>query len=548
MQEKEICWNITTKCNQNCRYCHRFLNIADLDIEENKKILMKLIRDNITDITWTGGEALLYPGLSELLKIAHENGIRNKLITNGIVLAGNEKMKSIYQYLDSLTLSIDSVSDKINKEIGRGEEHYKNIKQILEYLKGRNLNTTINTVLSQKNIQNIQELGEFLSQYDITAWRVFKFMPLRETAQINKEEFEITDDQFERSKQIFRKFTKISKIEFRTEQDMEDKYVLIVANGDIIQTQDGKDVKKGNARYKNLTEFIESKMIKMKLLELKDNASNLVIVGNIAYDILDFSHLKTKRESIVDIGGACVFTSIPASQFSRVGIVGKIGKDFDISKFYGYNIDLSAIQSIDTPTTRFYTIWNSEDGQERTVIGEVAKEMEVGANDIPKKFLGAKHFHLTTATPEKQLELIHFLRTNTNATISVDTIDEFARQPKCREVFDNVDIAFVDKEYTNLLNCKAPIKIIKCGKKGCIYYSKEKKFPVYSKIVADENVVDKTGAGDCLNGVFLNLINNGVKEEQALKIAVDTATESIKQKGIMNFRLPRLNNKEEREV
>lgn len=27
MQRKEVCWNITTKCNQNCRYCHRFLAI-----------------------------------------------------------------------------------------------------------------------------------------------------------------------------------------------------------------------------------------------------------------------------------------------------------------------------------------------------------------------------------------------------------------------------------------------------------------------------------------------------------------------------------------
>ena len=37
--EKEICWNITARCNQNCKYCHRFLNIMDLTYDENLKIL-----------------------------------------------------------------------------------------------------------------------------------------------------------------------------------------------------------------------------------------------------------------------------------------------------------------------------------------------------------------------------------------------------------------------------------------------------------------------------------------------------------------------------
>ena len=274
-------------------------------------------------------------------------------------------------------------------------------------------------------------------------------------------------------------------------------------------------------------------------VKLEEKSPNLVIIGNIAYDIVDFSKVNSERANIVDIGGACVFSTIPASLFHRVGMVGKIGNDLDISQFYGYNIDLSGVKKLNIPTTKFYTIWNTVDGQSRTVTGEVQPEMEVGREDIPKSFLGARHFHLTTATPEKQLELIDYLRQNTNATISVDTIDEFAYQPNCKQVFDSVDIAFIDKEYEPLLNCKAKIKIIKYGKEGCLYYSKDKQFPVHSQVI--ENVIDKTGAGDCLNGVFLNLLINGESEEAALRTAVDLATESIKQRGILGIKIPSKN-------
>ena len=39
-------------------------------------------------------------------------------------------------------------------------------------------------------------------------------------------------------------------------------------------------------------------------------------------------------------GGACFYSAIPASLFYRIGIVGKVGEDFDVSVFSNYNIDL----------------------------------------------------------------------------------------------------------------------------------------------------------------------------------------------------------------
>lgn len=446
-------------------------------------------------------------------------------------------MREIFNYLDSITFSIDSVDSNINENIGRGKNHWENIKILLGYLQDTELKVNINTVASKQNINGMEELGKTLERYKINGWRIFKFMPLRETAEVNRSQFEITDSEFQNLSAFLTKKFKTLNVETRQESDMEDKYILIVANGDIVMTENGKDVKKGNALKQSITDLVEENDNMRARLKVQPQAPSLVIIGNIAYDIIDFSRINKNRKKIIDIGGACTFSSILASFYHRIGIVGKVGEDFDISKFYEYNIDLTGVKRLNRPTTTFYTYWNSVDGQDREVMGEVEREMEVGSIDIPQNFLGAKHFHLATATPEKQLEIIKFLRENTNATISVDTIDEFASKPSCKEVFNKVDIAFIDKEYTELLDSKAPIKIIKYGKQGCLYYSWNKSFAVHSETLKDEEVVDKTGAGDCLNGVFLNLIVNGTDEEEALKTAVNVATESIKHKGMFEIKL-----------
>jgi MoaA/NifB/PqqE/SkfB family radical SAM enzyme len=257
MKEKEICWNITARCNQNCKYCHRFLNVKDLTFDENLTILKNLIDAGVNCITWTGGEALLLDGIDELLKYSYEHNIKNKIITNGKLLTP-EKIDKIYKYLDSITLSIDSIDDDINDSLGRGKEHHSEIKEILDYIKLKkyNVKVRINSVVCKNNINVFDNLIVFLNDYDIYSWRIFKFMPLREKAVVNKEKFNISMDEYLSVILKVKENSKIKNIDTRIEEDMEKKYILILANGDIVITNNGKDEKVGNALYDSIGDYV----------------------------------------------------------------------------------------------------------------------------------------------------------------------------------------------------------------------------------------------------------------------------------------------------
>lgn len=85
-----VVWNLTWKCNLQCRHCYLEASPSSQGEELSTADALQLITEfgemKTPVIIFSGGEPLLYAGLWELAEHARSQGIRTALSTNGILI------------------------------------------------------------------------------------------------------------------------------------------------------------------------------------------------------------------------------------------------------------------------------------------------------------------------------------------------------------------------------------------------------------------------------------------------------------------------------
>lgn len=233
----KLCWNITHKCNRNCKYCFREEKMNDLSLEENIKILYKLIEEGVKKITWSGGEPTEYEGIYELLKLAKENNIYNKFITNTSNF-NNESSYNIIKYIDEITFSIDFVDDNMNKEFGRGKNYFLHIQKVIDYVTKNfpDCIFSVNTVVMKANINLLDDIYKEISAFKLKKWKLIQFCSFRGLAKENKELFNVPDEEFVNVLNQFQKVKNDFEIEGHTNNQMENEHIILTSMGSIIKS------------------------------------------------------------------------------------------------------------------------------------------------------------------------------------------------------------------------------------------------------------------------------------------------------------------------
>lgn len=245
-------------------------------------------------------------------------------------------------------------------------------------------------------------------------------------------------------------------------------------------------------------------------------SNQVLIVGSVALD-----NVKTPFGKVEDaLGGAAVYSSVAASYFTPVRLVGVVGQDFPARHedfLRERSIDLEGLERASGSTFRWSGYYDFDLNQAHTL----ETHLNVFADflpRIPERYRETEYVFLANIDPDLQLMVLDQVK-SPRLTVC-DTMNFWIERKKesLAEVFKRVDVVFINdaeaRQFcgtTSLVKAARQIQkmgpsavIVKKGEHGAVMVCGNSYFAAPSYPL--EEVHDPTGAGDSFAGGFIGYV------------------------------------------
>lgn len=157
-------------------------------------ILLMLANAGTEKITFVGGEPTLCPYLGKILVATKSFGIKTMIVSNGTGIT-TPFLNEFQTYIDWIGLSIESSSERVQHELGRGfGNHIQKTIERSNLIRDHGINLKINTVITKLNLnEDFHYLIEVLRPQ---RWKVFQVLPIKDQNEKKVMKFQITKKEF----------------------------------------------------------------------------------------------------------------------------------------------------------------------------------------------------------------------------------------------------------------------------------------------------------------------------------------------------------------
>lgn len=158
---EKIYIELTNRCNLQCVHCYNNSNNGiniDLPFDLVKGMIEFAKSCGLDSVALSGGEALLYPRINEVMKLCEDLDLSVQLLTNGTYIK-DEYIDIILKYKPDIQVSLEG-PDAASNDYIRGKGSFKKaigfIKQLKKQMYPKSI--FVNTVLTESNSSNYSEM------------------------------------------------------------------------------------------------------------------------------------------------------------------------------------------------------------------------------------------------------------------------------------------------------------------------------------------------------------------------------------------------------
>ncbi len=172
-----VTWEVTYACNLTCIHCLSDSGpkrTTELSTAECRRIIDDLSAMKVFQFNIGGGEPFMRPDFLDLMDYAHDKGMVTCISTNG-TLIDRKIARRLDHPLVYIQVSLDGASPTSNDPI-RGKGSFQKVLRALEYLRERDIEVSINTVLTRLSFPELDEMNVLAAAYGAKL-RVSRFRP-----------------------------------------------------------------------------------------------------------------------------------------------------------------------------------------------------------------------------------------------------------------------------------------------------------------------------------------------------------------------------------